>query len=173
MRKTIFVLAALAILFSGGALKAANDDPKIVLTGAEVKILLADASRLSGLTYDTSRPLPPIVMMPKATFDKVICGDKAKTCTVRAAYIDAYNMILVGTEDLNTLEFKAVIIHELVHYLAQMPSNVYATVEGCVMEEGRAYSAQRAYLKEHKGDDSRIMSPAEVHLICIARFGGY
>ena len=172
MRKVIIAVALLAI--TAGVI-AGDSVPKIAVPTSEVKALLVEASTLSGLPIDPARPLPIVVSLPQDDFDKQMCGDKVKTCSVLAAYIDAYNLIVVGsqkTADLNTLNGKALLIHELVHYLAQMPPEEYATVDGCTKEEGRAYEAERVYLKSKGADASWVMDRTNVFLICVSRFGG-
>jgi hypothetical protein len=172
MRKRIL---AVVLVFIISSLAVGDDVPKIAVPASDIKALLAEAATLSGLSIDPSRPLPIVVSLPQDEFDNAMCGDKVKTCSVLAAYMDTYNLIIVGsqkTADLSTVKGKALLIHELVHYLAQMPLKEYATVDGCTKEESRAYEAERAYLTSKGADASWVMNRTNVFLICVSRFGG-
>lgn len=116
--------------------------------------LLMWISSSTSLVYDGAH-VPEIVRLPQDKLVHVLYqGEVPRGLDIDSVSVAGLynfrdgNIYLLESEDLETVEGRAVLVHELVHYL-QYHSGVDRSVECIRKLEPAAYAAQAKYLAQH------------------------
>lgn len=132
--------------------------PGAVPSDSDVRDLLLDAVRLTGLTYDSMWPLPTVKVDGEAL---VQIGGGSHT--IYGLYNSWSNVLRLRNWDPDNIPLRSILLHELVHYLQTQThtadSLVWMKLMGMEGEiEFPAYKAQFAYLRQHDVDPRSFFS---------------
>ena len=123
------------------------DSEPLVITGDLAPVVRQLFQAIESLSdYRAGEALPPVYQLPQYRIEEKVCDEP---CDVRAAYLPREGIFLSGNLDpLRDPLDRAVLLHELVHYLQQGHSK-FIGVAPCERErtkEREAFAIQNAYL---------------------------
>jgi hypothetical protein len=123
------------------------DAEPLVITGDVAPVMHQLFQAIESLSdYRAGEALPPVYQLPQYRIEERVCDEP---CDVRAAYIPREGIFLSGNLDpLRDPLDRAVLLHELVHYLQQGHPK-FIGVAPCERErtkEQEAFAIQNAYL---------------------------
>ena len=110
-----------------------------------MEALLAWAVLLTG--YEAPEVLPIIEYKEHSYFVDRACGG-TEWCSMRGLY-DGQIYIDEAMKDVPAERHRALLVHEMVHYLQDLSGKWEDTCEDKVAREREAYAAQQAYLTAH------------------------
>jgi hypothetical protein len=135
-----------------------NNDENIELNVQEqniTQLLNWIRFKMSRLEFEVGRELPNIQRLPRSKMYKLAFGDNIPRVSSKpsASIYGLYNyedktIYMLDSIDINTTKGKAILLHELVHYLQYQNGHDHH-VECKNRLEYLAYYLEAAYLKEH------------------------
>lgn len=111
--------------------------------------------------YPAPHDLPAIEYLPTAAFIQQVCPNRAQ-CTVLGYYEDGTRTIVLheALQELKERRARAMLVHEIVHYLQDNSGRWGAkTCQTWIEREREAYRVQLLYLVENGIPPSYLMMP--------------
>ncbi len=110
------------------------------------------ASLLSWAALLVHQPVPPapdVRIVPQAEVVRLACG---RACPVLAIYTPEHRIYLSDTVNLETLQGRSVLVHELVHHIQDLRAGgPAADCPEAARREAEAYGAQLEYVVRNGG----------------------
>ena len=121
--------------------------------------------------YETPATWPKIEFRSATSFSTDICQSDAHHCTVGGHYRDGSGTIILRADpgDLDDVRIRALLIHELTHYLQDQSGHWQEkSCRNWMSREREAYDVQRRFLVDNNGNPFGIGTPPLDEALCAA-----